>query len=663
MFRGDRANNFFTLKAYGQEMLSAGENYAYTVLPCPLTVDGKAQFAHAGIPNKYHCGPMVSAWRNPNSTRWHVADHFNLAEGVYAGPYGDVTGAGAIHYRDAIENFAKASAACMHGITHQRLVHFLRSAGVWIITDRLNCPKKRTYTQVWRLPVGRIKGHRNNKLPTFSPDKIIADAKTRTIKTQTDGIPNISLYQFGKAKMAYRSRKENTNIGALKAIETSWTGEAGGSVVVTLVYPRRTVKDDVKSVEPLAAKDASGFKATLSDGRIVWYMAAQGKEAGLSAADISCRAEALLVTTSGKAQRGIVLGCKALTVDGKEVALAHPDFEFTVHPKLAMMPIYRPIQPVEIGPADRDVFAGSQEITLSCPTPGVGIRYTLDGSDPTIHSSLYKEAFVIKDRTVVKARGYRPGLTSEPLVQSGTHASPVYRAAFTRRNYLRAVRPKGKVTSGLDFAYYEGPWRRVTMQLYRLSPIKRGTVKKLFDISAREETKEPFAFRYQGYIEVPADGVYTFFAPDYLVSRTIEPGCTLQVYVGKRKDDPIRDRRALLSGERWYRYDDQGLLQRVSPTPVVGLIGQKSGELNQWYPGTRAHAFGTWSIALKKGLHPFVVEYADYRGDACKKYNHPELIRQYVWDGKVPELAVSGPGLAKRPLPASWLRRELPAKP
>jgi hypothetical protein len=77
--------------------------------------------------------------------------------------------------------------------------------------------------------------------------------------------------------------------------------------------------------------------------------------------------------------------------------------------------------------------------------------------------------------------------------------------------------------------------------------------------------------------------------------------------------------------------------------------------LNQWYPSTRIHGFGTWSINLQKGLHPLRITYLDYRTDAAAKMNQPGL-RDYIWTGSTPDLKLSGPGLAPAPIPSAWLK-------
>ena len=87
--------------------------------------------------------------------------------------------------------------------------------------------------------------------------------------------------------------------------------------------------------------------------------------------------------------------------------------------------------------------------------------------------------------------------------------------------------------------------------------------------------------------------------------------------------------------------------------------------LNEWYPATRRHAFGNWSVAIRKGLHPLRVYYADIRPGATLEYlqftypalNVPGLTKTF-FDGPMPDLRISGPGAEPHPIPASWLWHE-----
>lgn len=66
-------------------------------------------------------------------------------------------------------------------------------------------------------------------------------------------------------------------------------------------------------------------------------------------------------------------------------------------------------------------FSGPVSVTLSTTTPGASIYYTLDGSEPTMASTLYTEPFTLTGSATVKARGFR----------SGYNPSNVASASFT----------------------------------------------------------------------------------------------------------------------------------------------------------------------------------------------------------------------------------------
>lgn len=55
-------------------------------------------------------------------------------------------------------------------------------------------------------------------------------------------------------------------------------------------------------------------------------------------------------------------------------------------------------------------YSGNQSITLSHPNSGVSIRYTVNGSEPTISSSLYSSGISITKTTTVKAKAFKTGM-------------------------------------------------------------------------------------------------------------------------------------------------------------------------------------------------------------------------------------------------------------
>lgn len=72
---------------------------------------------------------------------------------------------------------------------------------------------------------------------------------------------------------------------------------------------------------------------------------------------------------------------------------------------------------------------------------------------------------------------------------------------------LPAVNPANTV-NGLDYKYYEGAWN-VLPNFASLTPVKTGTVTN-FDLSVAN-VGDNFGFSFTGYIQVPTDGVYTFY--------------------------------------------------------------------------------------------------------------------------------------------------------
>ena len=58
---------------------------------------------------------------------------------------------------------------------------------------------------------------------------------------------------------------------------------------------------------------------------------------------------------------------------------------------------------------DEGTYTGSQSVTISCSSPGVTIRYTTDGSDPTESSTQYTEPVTVDHSLTLKARAWKTG--------------------------------------------------------------------------------------------------------------------------------------------------------------------------------------------------------------------------------------------------------------
>jgi hypothetical protein len=73
---------------------------------------------------------------------------------------------------------------------------------------------------------------------------------------------------------------------------------------------------------------------------------------------------------------------------------------------------------------------------------------------------------------------------------------------------LRNPENPANTVAGLDYKYYEGSWSQLP-NFDALTPVKVGSVSN-FDLSVRN-VDNSFGFKYTGFVNVPADGNYTFY--------------------------------------------------------------------------------------------------------------------------------------------------------
>lgn len=148
--------------------------------------------------------------------------------------------------------------------------------------------------------------------------------------------------------------------------------------------------------------------------------------------------------------------------------------------------------------ADCEIFIDKLDIFITSDRENVEIRCTLDGSTPGTASAPVKGPLHLTETTTVTARCFRDG---KPV--SGNAA-----AVFKKVKPRAAVKVQGDLVPGLAHAYYEGEWDRLP-DFTALTPVKKGVVKN-FDLSPRSR-EDYFGFEFEGFIRIPADGVYTFF--------------------------------------------------------------------------------------------------------------------------------------------------------
>ncbi len=136
-------------------------------------------------------------------------------------------------------------------------------------------------------------------------------------------------------------------------------------------------------------------------------------------------------------------------------------------------------------------------VELKDPDANAVIYYTLDGSEPTVNSFKYEEPIPVSSTTTLKAFA----------VSNGLLASKVISTKFEKLTILPAVDPASSLNNGIGYKYYEGRWPKVP-DFTKLTPAKSGTQN---DISLSNKGRdEYFAMEFEGYINIPQDGMYLF---------------------------------------------------------------------------------------------------------------------------------------------------------
>lgn len=225
---------------------------------------------------------------------------------------------------------------------------------------------------------------------------------------------------------------------------------------------------------------------------------------------------------------------------------------------------------------DRLTLDDYVEIALGSPIGGAQIRYTLDGSDPEVGSAPYPGPFRLPVTEAGKV------VSAMAFLPDGT-MSGVKRAHFARTTLRGAAQFNDDVEPGLAYDYMEGEFNSVD-ELEHATVARSGTVRRVeIPDLAREEL---MGLRLVGLIRVPRDGVYTF-----------------------------------------HLSSDDGSRLWISGSFVID------------HDGRHAASVKTGQIALKRGLHPLVVEYFQAGG------------------GRSLRLSVSSARLEKGEVPEAWFRR------
>lgn len=198
------------------------------------------------------------------------------------------------------------------------------------------------------------------------------------------------------------------------------------------------------------------------------------------------------------------------------------------------------------GICDRNVFVGSKVVALTVPE-GATLVYTLDGSVPDTTSLRYEKPFTLAHDCELRIRCYNGrGVASESRS-----------AVFESTDYLPAIEDSGTLSEGLLVRWFD--FEGECCAQIDKAPLKDNFIS--MQIGIPEDVVGNIGLVFDGYIEVPQDGIYSF-----------------------------------------YTYSDDGSMLEIDCRTVVDNDGL--------HPRTERSG----QAALRRGLHKFSLRYFDSNG-------------------------------------------------
>jgi hexosaminidase len=160
------------------------------------------------------------------------------------------------------------------------------------------------------------------------------------------------------------------------------------------------------------------------------------------------------------------------------------------------------------GMITENVFVDADTLSVKKPLPEMRLFYTTDGTLPVVTSAELKGPLVINQTKTIKVAAFTPnGLRGD-----------IYTLNYTKQEYAEPVKA-GNLKPGLACNYYKAYFKQTSF----IAGAKPDSSFTGNTISVPSTVHAPsFAITYRGYIDIPADGVYSFYL-------TCDDGGTLRI--------------------------------------------------------------------------------------------------------------------------------------
>jgi hypothetical protein len=357
-------------------------------------------------------------------------------------------------------------------------------------------------------------------------------ASTLTDETsQTNSAKYAAFKHFSRYIRPNAVRLESTVSGANNLSVSSYLHEADQSLTVVLVNGNSSAQTVTVNV-PATSFTLSSFQTYTSSNGSLWQSSNLAVAAGKVTVSLPAYGVATLygkgtgTTTPPPVSNLRTPENPANTVNG--LNYAYYEGAWSVLPNFTTLAPVKTgtVAAVDLAPRNRDDdFAFTYSGFIDVPADGTytfytssddGSRLLIGNTEVVANDGLHAEQE--RSGTIgLKAGKHAISVSfferSGGQVLTASYSGPgigktTIPAAALYRSNLRTPENPANTVNGLNYAYYEGAWS-VLPNFTTLAPVKTGTVAAV-DLAPRNRDDD-FAFTYSGFIDVPADGTYTFY--------------------------------------------------------------------------------------------------------------------------------------------------------
>lgn len=163
------------------------------------------------------------------------------------------------------------------------------------------------------------------------------------------------------------------------------------------------------------------------------------------------------------------------------------------------------------GLVDGLTLGDEQTISLKSSFKNAKVYYSIDGTDPDQNSTLYKSPF---DITISKG----PVTVKAVVITRAGNSSVISSAVYKKAELVEDIQPL-KADPGITSSLFKGNFNSVK----QLHSANGGTPQVVSQIALPENISSTFGLVFQGMINVPKDGIYTFYTHS-------DDGSTLKIH-------------------------------------------------------------------------------------------------------------------------------------